>query len=102
MRQRLVTNQLTLQAIAGSHVVMLGFSLPQALCTGLLGFAVHRTDHDEQEANWLRGKKTFLATDPGLLPGASAIPRASIPCRASRGATSRPSPIIATPIASSR
>ena len=71
MRRRLVTDQLTLQAIAGSHVVMLGFSLPQALCTGLLGFAVHRTDHDEDEAYWLRGKKTFLATDPGLLPGAS-------------------------------
>ncbi len=50
---------------------MLGFSLPQALCTGLLGFAVHRTDHDEDEAYWLRGKKTFLATDPGLLPGAN-------------------------------
>ena len=38
-------------------------------CDGLLGFAVHRTDHTEQEAYWLEGMKTFEATDPGFVPG---------------------------------
>jgi hypothetical protein len=71
MRRRVTSDQLTVQAIAGSHVVLLGLHLPQAACAGLLGFAIHRTDHDEEEAYWLRGKKTFLATDPGLPPGAS-------------------------------
>ena len=71
MRRSDTTDQLRLQVIAGSHVVLLGIHLPEALCTNLLGFAIHRTDHDEQEANWLRGKKTFLATDPGFLPGAT-------------------------------
>lgn len=71
MRRTATTDQLRLQVIAGSHVVLLGIHLPEALCANLLGFAIHRTDHDEQEANWLRGKKTFLATDPGLPPGAT-------------------------------
>jgi phosphatidylserine/phosphatidylglycerophosphate/cardiolipin synthase-like enzyme len=70
MRKRVTTNELTVQAIAGSHVVLLGISLPESACTGLLGFAVHRTDHIEEEAYWLEGLKTFADTDPGFLPGA--------------------------------
>jgi phosphatidylserine/phosphatidylglycerophosphate/cardiolipin synthase-like enzyme len=71
MRQRATTHGLTVQATAGSHVVLLGFDLPEADCDGLLGFAVHRTDPVEQEAYWLRGLKTFEATDPGFLPGST-------------------------------
>lgn len=70
MRQSVTTNGLTVQAIAGSHVVLLGINLPESACTGLLGFAIHRTDHAEEEAFWLEGLKTFEATDPGFLPGA--------------------------------
>jgi phosphatidylserine/phosphatidylglycerophosphate/cardiolipin synthase-like enzyme len=71
MRHSVTSGQLTVRAIAGSHVVLLGIHLPQAACTGLLGFAIHRTDHAEEEAYWLRGKKTFAATDPGFPAGAS-------------------------------
>ena len=71
MRRNATTDQLRLQVIAGSHVVLLGIHLPEALCANLLGFAIHRTDHDEEEAGWLRGKKTFALTDPGFLPGAN-------------------------------
>ena len=31
----------------------------------VLGFAVHRTDHTEDEAFWLEGIKVFEETDPG-------------------------------------
>ncbi|HEX4962955.1 MAG TPA: phospholipase D-like domain-containing protein, partial [Thermoanaerobaculia bacterium] len=66
-----ITHQgLTLQAIAGTYVVLLGFDMKPADCEGLMGFAVHRTDHVEDEANWMEGLKTFEETDPGLPPGA--------------------------------
>jgi hypothetical protein len=34
-----------------------------------MGFAVHRTDHAEDEAYWLEGTKTFAETDPGFPEG---------------------------------
>lgn len=55
--------------MAGSHVTLIGWSYPKAKCKGLLGFAIHRTDYIEEEANWLRGMKTFQSTDPGLARG---------------------------------
>ncbi len=70
MRIRKTHQGLTLQAIGGSYVVMLGMSMKEADCDGLLGFAVHRTDHEEQEAYWIEGIKTFEETDPGFAPGA--------------------------------
>jgi phosphatidylserine/phosphatidylglycerophosphate/cardiolipin synthase-like enzyme len=71
MRTRKTSQGLTVQATAGSHVVMLGFDLAEALCPGLKGFAIHRTDHTEGEAYWLRGLKSFEATDPGFPVGAT-------------------------------
>lgn len=71
MRTRQVTDGLALQAIGGTHVVLLGWDYPKERCDGLLGFAVHRTDHVEDEAGWLRGLKTFEETDPGFLPGST-------------------------------
>lgn len=70
MRKKKTSSDLTVQGIAGSHVVLLGWSLPEAKCDELAGFALHRTDHEEEEAWWLRGMKTFEATDPGLPRGA--------------------------------
>ncbi len=69
MRKKETAQGLTVQAIAGTHVVLLGFDLAEADCEGLLGFAIHRTDHIEDEAYWLTGLKTFAETDPGLPPG---------------------------------
>ena len=69
MRARRTSKGLTLRAIAGTHVVLLGIHLDKALCPGLMGFAVHRTDHAEDEAYWLEGTKTFAETDPGFPEG---------------------------------
>jgi phosphatidylserine/phosphatidylglycerophosphate/cardiolipin synthase-like enzyme len=62
---------LSVRAISGTYVVMLGINLPESECSGLRGFAIHRTDHTENEAYWLKGLKTFAATDPGFPPGSS-------------------------------
>lgn len=69
MRSKKTNDSLTVQGIAGSHVVLIGWSLPKGKCNGLAGFAIHRTDHEEDEAYWLRAMKTFEATDPGLPRG---------------------------------
>ena len=69
MRDHKTSQGLRVQAIAGTYVVLLGLNMKREQCDGLLGFAVHRTDHTEQEAYWLEGMKTFEATDPGFVPG---------------------------------
>jgi len=69
MRKRRRSGGLTVNAIAGTHVVTLGFDLTEARRKGCLGFAVQRTDHTEDEQVWMKGMKTFEATDPGLGPG---------------------------------
>lgn len=71
MRARRTKDGLTLRAIAGSHVVLLGMNMAREDCDGHLGFAIHRTDHAGEEAVWLRGSKTFEATDPGFPPGST-------------------------------
>jgi phosphatidylserine/phosphatidylglycerophosphate/cardiolipin synthase-like enzyme len=70
MRVRVKENGLTVQAVAGTYVVLLGLDLPERSCRGLRGFGIHRTDHTENESAWMQGQKTFAATDPGLPPGA--------------------------------
>lgn len=62
---------LTVRAVAGSHVVLLGMSMAPGRCNGHMGFAIHRTDHTEGEAYWLEGMKTFEQTDPGFAPGST-------------------------------
>jgi phosphatidylserine/phosphatidylglycerophosphate/cardiolipin synthase-like enzyme len=69
MRVKKTNHDLTVQCIAGSHVVLIGWSFPKDKCDGLAGFALHRTDHEEDEAYWLKAMKTFEATDPGLPRG---------------------------------
>ncbi len=53
---------LTVQAVAGTFVVLLGFNVPPEMRAGLLGFAVHRNDMTEHESRWLPGALTF----PGM------------------------------------
>jgi phosphatidylserine/phosphatidylglycerophosphate/cardiolipin synthase-like enzyme len=69
MRVKVTDRGLTVQGIAGTYVVLLGFNLAEAECEGLMGFAIHRTDHTEDEAYWLEGLKTFAETDPGFPTG---------------------------------
>lgn len=69
MRVQRTSDGLTVQAIGGSHVVLMGWDFPENKCDGLAGFGLHRTDHEAEEAFWLQGIKTFEVTDPGLPPG---------------------------------
>ena len=75
MRDKLTKSGLTVHAVAGTHVVLLGLDLSPARRKGCLGFAIQRHDHTEDETYWLRGMKTFEATDPGLGPGGTASSR---------------------------
>lgn len=70
MRVTDTSGALRLHAIAGTYVVMLGFDMDAAACRGLLGFSIHRTSLDEEEAGYLTGMKCFAATDPGFAAGA--------------------------------
>jgi len=64
MRQKEKNGPLSVQAIAGTHVVLLGMNLPEQACPGLLGFAIRRHDHTEGEVYWLRAYKTFASVEP--------------------------------------
>lgn len=75
MRKRRVYSGVTVNAIAGTHVVTLGLDISAAARPGCLGFAILREDHSEEERYWMRGSKTFPSTDPGLAPGGSVASR---------------------------
>ncbi len=55
---------LTINAIAGTHVVFFGLDLAQGRRPGFRGFGFKRVDHVEGETTWLRGMKTFEKTEP--------------------------------------
>jgi hypothetical protein len=69
MRVRRTNKGLRVQAISGTYVVLLGFDLPENLCSGFLGFSIHRTDHTENEAYYMKGMKMFEKTNPGFPQG---------------------------------
>jgi phosphatidylserine/phosphatidylglycerophosphate/cardiolipin synthase-like enzyme len=64
MRKRQNEAGLTVNAVAGTHVVYLGVDLSKTKRKGCLGFAVQREDRTENETTWMRGMKTFEATEP--------------------------------------
>lgn len=69
MRTKEAKAELVVNAIAGTHVVILGFDLADGARKGCLGFAIQREDHTEDERYWMSGMKTFKETDPPLGPG---------------------------------
>ncbi|WP_420383425.1 phospholipase D-like domain-containing protein [Novosphingobium sp.] len=72
MRNQAKQSGLIGQATAGTYVVILGWDIDDpALRTGLLGFAIKRSDKTEGEDYWLRGMKTFPGSSP-LPPGGTA------------------------------
>lgn len=75
MRKHKISKGVTVHAIAGTHVVLLGFDLSKKARAGCLGFAIQREDHTEDERVWLKGMKTFQSTDPGLGPGGQVSSR---------------------------
>jgi phosphatidylserine/phosphatidylglycerophosphate/cardiolipin synthase-like enzyme len=62
---------LTVLAVAGNHVVLLGWDLAKEAIVGggILGFAIRRTRHEDGDKRWLTGLKTFAATLPHPAPG---------------------------------
>ncbi|MBI2750176.1 MAG: hypothetical protein HYX43_12775 [Burkholderiales bacterium] len=60
MRKGVSGKSLIVQAVAGTHVALLGWDLVSAGDKKkLLGFAIQREDKTENEKYWLRGMKTF-------------------------------------------
>src|SRR5919199_411384 len=75
LKQPKVVDGVTVNAVAGTHVVTLGFDLAKERRKGCLGFAVQLEDHTEDERIWMSGMKTFAETDPGLGPGGQVSTR---------------------------
>ncbi len=71
MRKKVGDHLFSVQAIAGTHVVLLGMNLPEQKCPGLLGFAIRREDMNEGEKYWLSGYKTFESIEPCPTRGTS-------------------------------
>ncbi|UCD37970.1 MAG: hypothetical protein JSW54_00335 [Fidelibacterota bacterium] len=70
MRRYRDNKSISVFAISGSHVVLLGLDTKtEAARKGLLGFSIHRTDHTEEEQYWLKGFKTFKETYEAPTPG---------------------------------
>jgi phosphatidylserine/phosphatidylglycerophosphate/cardiolipin synthase-like enzyme len=68
MKKKAKSGPLSLHAIAGTYVVLLGIDMEEEASRGVLGFAIERADHTEDERYWLKGLRTFEETDPGV-PG---------------------------------
>jgi hypothetical protein len=64
MRTRKGSNGLAVNAVAGSYVVVLGLNIAETMRNGLRGFAIQRTDHNENETYWLSGTKVFESVEP--------------------------------------
>src|SRR3982751_1599236 len=71
MRNTHSDHGLTVLAVAGNHVVLLGWDLAADAIRagGILGFAIRRTRHEDGDRRWLSGLKTFAATLPNPAPG---------------------------------
>jgi hypothetical protein len=69
MRIRKTTGGLTVNAVAGSYVVLLGLDIRNDMRRGLRGFGIQRTDKDEDETYWMSGTKVFESIEPRPAPG---------------------------------
>lgn len=69
MRKKAKRGPLSVHAIAGSYVVMLGIDMEEKASKGVLGFGIERIDHtNKDKRDWLQGFKTF--PNSGLERGA--------------------------------
>ncbi len=73
MRVRKKSQGLSVNAIGGNHVVLLGFDVTEAKRQGLLGFTISRKDHTENEEAFLMTFKTFKPAAGAPLPKAGSL-----------------------------
>ena len=59
MRVRLNNQGISVRAIAGTHVVLLGMNATKEATKGLLGFAIQREDLETQSKVWLQSPRRF-------------------------------------------
>jgi len=65
MRKKEKVGPLSVNAIAGSYVVLFGIDMDEEASSGVLGFAIERTDHSmEDRQDWLAGFKVFKDSPP--------------------------------------
>jgi phosphatidylserine/phosphatidylglycerophosphate/cardiolipin synthase-like enzyme len=69
MRRRKESSGLTVNAIAGTHVVFFGLDLAKPKRSGFRGFGFKRFEAETGETIWLRGMKTFEKTEPHPVKG---------------------------------
>jgi phosphatidylserine/phosphatidylglycerophosphate/cardiolipin synthase-like enzyme len=69
MRKSATSDGLSVNAIAGSFVVILGIDIKESMRKGLRGFAIKRQDIQEGESYWMTGMKTFEVVEPHPAPG---------------------------------
>lgn len=69
IRKREIKGKLSVHTITGNHVVLLGINAEEEMTDNLLGFAIHRADHTENEQYWLKGFKTFKEVESDPQPG---------------------------------
>lgn len=66
MRQRNANQGISVNAIAGTEVILLGLNATAEAARGLLGFAIYRLDHQANKRFWLRGDgRTFGQPETG-------------------------------------
>jgi len=70
MRARATQGPLSVHAVAGTYVVLVGINVREEspLLNGLLGFAIHKTSHTTNKQGWLPGIKKFRADGNGPHP----------------------------------
>ena len=69
MRRRKKHAGLTVNVVAGTHVVFFGLDLAAGKRAGCRGFGFKRFDHSEGDTIWLQGLKTFRETEPHTAAG---------------------------------
>ncbi len=69
MRTLAENGAISVQAIAGAYVVLLGIDM-EASSRDVLGFAIERTDHNRNRTDWLHGFKSFRGAN---LPGGTLV-----------------------------
>jgi hypothetical protein len=69
MRATKTKDGLTVYAVAGTNVVILGMNMDGDQAADLMGFAIQRKDHKDGKTRWLEGLKRFDGVDTDIPKG---------------------------------